>query len=101
MFLHNKCLTRPPYPYIRLALYKVKFSVFSDADALYAVQLQTVQIKKCILLTVSATTPLVQRVFPVIIVTPSEEKDRLATNALPYCGIQLCASQFLLYTKYI
>ena len=60
MFLHNKCPTRPPYPCIRLALYKVQFSVFSDADALYAVQLQTVQIKKCILLT-AARQPLLSK----------------------------------------
>ena len=74
MFLHNKCPTRPPYPCIRLALYKVQFSVFSDADALCAVQLQTVKIKKCILLTVSATTPLVQRVSPVTMLTLREER---------------------------
>ena len=60
MFLHNKCPTRPPYPCIRLALYKVQFSVFSDADALCAVQLQTVQIKKCILLT-AARQPLLSK----------------------------------------
>ena len=97
MFLHNKCPTRPPYPCIRLALYKV----FSDADALCDVQLQTVQIKKS---TVSATTPLVQRVSLVTIVTPKRGEDllqpRLAPHALHYCGIKLCASKFLLCTKY-